>query len=100
MGATKLTLTVKEESLPFVKKYAKRQHTSVSKLVQRLFDNIAENEKNQPDPLLEKYKDIEIPQWIKNLTYKRLFVDSDVLFGYATEKGAVLFSYPVITNEM
>jgi Family of unknown function (DUF6364) len=68
MGAAKLTLTVKEESLPFVKKYAKRQHTSVSKLVQNLFDDITEKEKSQPDPILEKYKDVEMPQWIKNLS--------------------------------
>jgi hypothetical protein len=68
MGTVKLTLTVKEESLSFVKKFAKKQHTSVSKLVQGLFDDITEKEKSLPDPILEKYKDVEMPQWIKNLT--------------------------------
>ncbi|MDB5155306.1 MAG: hypothetical protein JWR50_13 [Mucilaginibacter sp.] len=68
MAATKLTLSVKSDSLPLVKEYAKRQHTSVSKLVQRLFDDIAEKEKNQVDPLLEKYKNVEISGWIKDLT--------------------------------
>jgi hypothetical protein len=67
MAATKLTLSVKSDSLPLVKKYAKRQHTSVSKLVQNLFDSIAEKEKDQVDPLIEKYKNAEIPDWIKQL---------------------------------
>jgi hypothetical protein len=68
MGATKLTLSVKGDSLPFVKRYAKRQSTSVSKLVQNLFDDIAEKEKGHEDPLFEKYKNTEIPDWIKELT--------------------------------
>jgi hypothetical protein len=68
MAAIKLTLTVKKESLPYVKSYAKKQHTSVSKLVQGLFDEITEKEKIQPDPIIEKYKNVEMPQWIKNLT--------------------------------
>jgi len=91
MGAAKLTLTVKEESLPFVKKYAKRQHTSVSKLVQNLFDDIAEKEKNHPDPILEKYKHLTIPRWIEDLTGIIKDTDptmsyDDIKFAYFKEK--------------
>ena len=67
MESTKLTLSVKSDSVPRIKEYAKRQHTSVSKLVQEYFDKIEEQEKKE-DPLLEKYKNIEIPQWIQDLT--------------------------------
>ncbi|WP_431199851.1 DUF6364 family protein [Mucilaginibacter sp. P25] len=45
MESTKLTLSVKADSLSLVKEYAKRQHTSVSKLVQEFLDGIAEQEK-------------------------------------------------------
>ncbi|MDN3581723.1 DUF6364 family protein [Mucilaginibacter flavus] len=67
MESTKLTLSVKSDSVPRIKEYAKRQHTSVSKLVQEYFDKIEEQEKKE-DPLLEKYKNIEIPEWIQSLT--------------------------------
>jgi len=68
MAATKLTLSVKEESLPLVKKYAKRQHTSVSKLVQNLFDDIVAKEKEYTSPILERYKNVEISDDIKALS--------------------------------
>lgn len=67
MESTKLTLNVNSHSLPAVKAYAKRQHTSVSKLVQRLFDEIVEKEAKE-DPLLEKLKHIELSDDIKALS--------------------------------
>jgi hypothetical protein len=67
MESTKLTLSVKAASLPSVKEYAKRQHTSVSKLVQEFFDSIVEKEEKE-DPLLERYKNMEISPWIKELS--------------------------------
>ncbi len=68
MESTKLTLSVKSHSVPFVKKYAKSHHTSVSKLVQQFFDSIAEKEMQQEYPLLEKFKDVVISDDIKALT--------------------------------
>ena len=67
MESTKVTLNIKADSLSAVKEYAKRQHTSVTKLVQEFFDGIAEQEKKE-DPIKEKYKNVEIPDWIKQLT--------------------------------
>ena len=67
MESTKLTLSVKSASLPAIKKYAKEQHTSVSKLVQDFFDEIVEKEKKE-DPLLERLKTIELSDEIKALT--------------------------------
>jgi hypothetical protein len=67
MESTKLTLSVKSDSVPRMKEYAKRKHTSVSKLVQEYFDKIEEQEKKE-DPLVEKYKNTEIPEWIQSLT--------------------------------
>lgn len=55
MENTKLTLNVKAHSLPAVKQFAKRQHTSLSKIVQRLFDEIAEQEESA-DAFLNKIK--------------------------------------------
>jgi len=68
MATTKLTLSVKTDSLPWVKKYAKRKHTSVSKIVQQLFDGIAQEENHIENAVLEKYKNIEISDNIKALT--------------------------------
>jgi len=67
MESTKLTLSVKADSLSLVKEYAKRQHTSVSKLVQEFFEGIAEQEKKD-DPIKEKYKNVELSENIKALT--------------------------------
>lgn len=70
MESTKLTLNVKTKSLPLVKKYAKTHQTSVSKLVQELFDRIVEKvqKEEEEDPLLVKIKNTEMPDWIKNLS--------------------------------
>ena len=55
MENTKLTLNIKAGSLPVVKEYAKRQHTSLSKMVQKFFDEIVEKEENE-DAFLNKIK--------------------------------------------
>ncbi len=68
MESTKLTLSVKSDSIFLIKNYAKRQHTSVSKLVQQFFDSIVEKEKDQENSLLEKYKDLPISDDIKSLS--------------------------------
>jgi hypothetical protein len=68
MAATKLTLSIEKDTLPHIKNYAKRKHTSISKLVQNLFNEIVEQEKSQPDPLLEKLKTLTIPKEIEALT--------------------------------
>ncbi len=68
MESIKLTLSVKSDSLPLVKQYAKRRHTSVSKLVQQFFDTIIEKDEEQKNSVLEKYKDVVISDDIKALT--------------------------------
>jgi hypothetical protein len=68
MATIKLTLSVKPDSLSLVKKYAKRKHTSVSKIVQQLFDGIAEEENHIENEVLAKYKNTEISDNIKALT--------------------------------
>jgi hypothetical protein len=67
MAAAKLPLRFKSDSLPLVKKYAKRQYTSVSKLVQNLFDDIAEKEKDAENVVLKKFKNLKIGDYIKKL---------------------------------
>jgi hypothetical protein len=47
MANTKLTLSVDAGAISFVKRYAKRQQTSVSKLVEDFFDEIASKEKQE-----------------------------------------------------
>jgi hypothetical protein len=56
MENTKLTLNIKAGSLPAVKEYAKRQHTSLSKIVQKFFDEIVEKEAKE-DAFLNKIKE-------------------------------------------
>jgi flagellar hook-basal body complex protein FliE len=68
MAATKLTLSVKEESLPFVKKYAKHQHTSVSKLVQQFFDSLVEKQVKADTKFFKFKTEEELPEFIKDLT--------------------------------
>jgi hypothetical protein len=92
MESTKLTLSVKSDSLPLVKKYAKRQHTSVSKLVQQFFDGIIEKEGGQKDALPEKFNDVIISEDIKGLSgiLKGKYPDNitlwDAKYGYLKEK--------------
>jgi hypothetical protein len=54
MNNSKLTLSVKSDSIDFVKKYAKRQQTSVSKLVESFFDEIALKEEQFEEKLKSK----------------------------------------------
>jgi Ser-tRNA(Ala) deacylase AlaX len=67
MATAKLTLSVKADTIERAKEYARRNHTSLSKVVQNLLDNIS-TEEVKNDPLLEKLKNTEIPDWIKQLT--------------------------------
>ncbi|QXV65770.1 hypothetical protein INP83_01340 [Mucilaginibacter sp. 21P] len=55
MENTKLTLNIKADSLPAVKEYAKRKHTSLSKMVQQFFDDIVKKEEGS-DAFLNKIK--------------------------------------------
>ncbi|TFF38274.1 DUF6364 family protein [Mucilaginibacter psychrotolerans] len=55
MENIKLTLNVKADSLRTVKEYAKRRHTSLSKIVQKLFDEIVEQEESE-DAFLNRLK--------------------------------------------
>ncbi|MES2265343.1 MAG: DUF6364 family protein [Bacteroidota bacterium] len=59
MENTKLTLNIKAGSLPAVKEYAKRQHTSLSKIVQKFFDEIVEKEAKE-DAFLNKIKQEQV----------------------------------------
>jgi Ser-tRNA(Ala) deacylase AlaX len=67
MATAKLTLSVKSDTIERAKEYARRNHTSLSKVVQNLLDDIAKKEAKN-DPLLEKLKNTEVPDWIKQLT--------------------------------
>jgi hypothetical protein len=65
----KLTLNIEPDQIERVKRYALRHHTSVSKLFSEIINKITENEEKLEDNvLLEKYKNIEVPEWIKELT--------------------------------
>ena len=66
MENTKLTINVKAGSLPAVKQYAKRQHTSVSKIVQKFFDQILEQE-IKADSFLTNLKEENATSQIKSL---------------------------------
>ena len=67
MAATKLTLSVDETTIQLAKKVALESNMSVSKLFKKLIIDI-DKKKNKKDPLLEKIRSSEIPQWIKELT--------------------------------
>jgi hypothetical protein len=63
MAIAKLTLSVNADTIERAKEYARRNHTSLSKVVQNLLDDIAKE-----DPLLEKFEDEEISPEILALT--------------------------------
>lgn len=65
----KLTLNIEPDQIERVKRYALKHHTSVSKLFSEIINKITENEEKLEDNvLLEKYKNVEVPEWIKELT--------------------------------
>lgn len=67
MATSKLTLSVQSDTIERAKQYARRNHTSLSKIVQKLLNDIA-REEVEKDPLLEKFKHLEISPDIKALT--------------------------------
>ncbi|MDB5136681.1 MAG: hypothetical protein JWP37_3284 [Mucilaginibacter sp.] len=66
MATIKLTLSVKDDTVEWAKKYARRNHTSVSKIVQNHLENI-KKEVNK-DPLHEKIHEEDISPEILALT--------------------------------
>jgi len=65
--ATKLTLSVDKDTIQLAKELASENNISVSKFFKKIIKEFPRKEKKK-DPLLDKYKDVEIPQWIKDLS--------------------------------
>jgi hypothetical protein len=66
MATTKLTLSVDQETIQVAKRVAAESHMSLSKLFKKLI-RAADSEKIKNDPVLEKIRNTEIPDWIKQL---------------------------------
>ncbi|GAA4319599.1 hypothetical protein GCM10023149_18390 [Mucilaginibacter gynuensis] len=67
MATTKLTLSADKETIQLAKRIASESNISVSKLFKNLVTEIAKK-KSKKDPLLEKLKSTEMPDWIQQLT--------------------------------
>jgi hypothetical protein len=67
MATTKLTLSVDTDTIQIAKRVASESHMSVSKLFKKLITEV-DREKSKNDPILEKIRNTEIPDWIKQLT--------------------------------
>jgi hypothetical protein len=67
MATGKLTLSADKDTIDLAKRLASGDNISVSKLFKTLITDLAKK-KSKKDPILEKYKDVEIPQWIQDLT--------------------------------
>ena len=67
MATVKLTLSADEDTVSLAKSIASEENTSVSKLFKQLITELAKKRKKE-DPLLEKIRNTEIPEWIKNLS--------------------------------
>jgi len=67
MAQVKLTLSSDKDTIQLAKVMASEDNISVSKLFKKLVTDFAK-EKNKKDPLLEKIRNTEIPDWIKELT--------------------------------
>jgi predicted MPP superfamily phosphohydrolase len=67
MATVKLTLSSDEDTVLLAKSIASEDNISVSKLFKTLINELAKK-RNKKDPLLEKYKDLEIPADILALT--------------------------------
>jgi len=63
----KLTLSVKPDKIEKAKRYALKNHTSISKIVSDFLDDLTEKEEAK-DSFLERLKQIEVPDEIKALT--------------------------------
>jgi len=69
MATTKLTLSMDEDTISLAKQLASENKTSVSRLFKKLISEFPKKEKTV-DPIKEKYKNAEIPDWIKDLPIK------------------------------
>jgi ribosomal protein L18E len=89
MSATKLTLSTDKDTIELAKSLASESNTSVSKLFKTLVTELAKKRRKK-DPILEKYKNVEIPQWIKDLTiegtYDSSMSDDEIKYEYLKEK--------------
>ena len=89
MATGKLTLSVDKDIIHLAKERASENNLSVSKLFTALIKDLPKKRK-ESDPILEKYKNVEIPQWIKDLTIESEIdpdIDYDkVKFEYLKEK--------------
>jgi hypothetical protein len=66
MSQGKLTLSIDTGTIQIAKRVASQSNISVSKLFTKLINQIdIENSKN--DPILEKIRNTEIPDWIKQI---------------------------------
>jgi hypothetical protein len=69
MATTKLTLSVDRDTIDLAKQLASENNISVPRLFKKLITEFPKKTK-VTDPILEKYKDVEIPAWIKDLSVK------------------------------
>ena len=67
MSQDKLTLSVDKKTIQVAKRLAEQGNVSVSKLFSTLINGLAA-EKSKSDPILEKIRNTEIPDWIKQIT--------------------------------
>lgn len=67
MATSKLTLSIDNDTKELAKMVAAESNISISKLFKKLITEVSKNSKIK-DPLLEKYKDVEISDDIKALT--------------------------------
>ncbi|MEO7211568.1 DUF6364 family protein [Mucilaginibacter sp.] len=66
MAITKLTLSADEQTVELAKRIASEDNISVSKLFKELLNDFSKKRKKE-DPLLERYKNMEISEDIKAL---------------------------------
>jgi hypothetical protein len=66
MATAKLTLSVKSETIEWAKRYARNNHTSLSKIVQNILDDI--KKEATKDPILEKLYNEDLSPEILALT--------------------------------
>jgi hypothetical protein len=66
MAATKLTLSADKHTVELAKRIASEDNISVSKLFKELLNDFSKKRKKE-DPLLERYKNMEISEDIKAL---------------------------------
>jgi Ser-tRNA(Ala) deacylase AlaX len=67
MGTSKLTLSVDMDTIQIAKRVASESNMSVSKLFKKLVTEI-DKKRNKKDPILERFENTQIPDWIKELT--------------------------------